>query len=57
MQMVEKKMKVAVGLNELARQMGCSRGHLSLVIHGHRKSKRLEGRLNKMGFNVVRRAS
>lgn len=56
MQVIEKRVKVAVGLNEMARQLGCSRGHLSLVIHGHRKSKRLESRLNKMGINI-RRAS
>ena len=50
MQVVEKKVKVAVGLNEMARRLGCSRGHLSLVIHGHRKSGRLEKRLRNMGY-------
>lgn len=56
MQVIEKQVRVAVGLNELARRLGCSRGHLSLVIHGHRTSRRLEGRLRNMGINV-RRAS
>lgn len=50
MQLVEKKVKVVVGLNAMARKLGCSRGHLSLVIHGHRKSGRLEKRLQRMGF-------
>lgn len=52
MQVIEKKVRVAVGLNEMARRLGCSRGHLSLVIHGRRKSGRLERRLKAMGFAV-----
>lgn len=52
MQVIEKKVRVAVGLNEMARRLGCSRGHLSLVIHGRRKSGRLERRLKAMGFSV-----
>lgn len=50
MQVVEKRMRVAVGLNEMARRLGCSRGHLSLVIHGRRKSGRLVKRLKAMGY-------
>ncbi len=41
----------AVGLNQLARDLNVSRGHLSLVVHGKRKSKRLVDRLiNECGF-------
>jgi hypothetical protein len=50
MKVVERKVKVAVGLNEMARKLGCSRGHLSLVIHGHRRSARLDRRLRDMGY-------
>lgn len=52
MEIVEKKIKVVVGLNAMARKLGCSRGHLSLVIHGQRKSGRMEKRLRKLGFEV-----
>ena len=34
------------------RRTGCGRGPLSLVIHGRRKSGRLERRLKAMGFAV-----
>ena len=53
MEVVEQHRRVAVGLNELARKLGCSRGHLSLVIHGHRKSMRMTERLRKMGIDLL----
>ena len=56
MQVIEKKVRVAVGLNEMARRLGCSRGHLSLVIHGHRTSGRLERRLRKLGIKLQKEA-
>lgn len=45
MQVIERRVKVVVGLNDMARKLGCSRGHLSLVIHGKRDSRRLMARL------------
>jgi hypothetical protein len=63
MQVIERRVTVAVGLNEMARKLGCSRGHLSLVVHGKRTSKRLMGRLvNECGFkqkdlDIVRRSA
>jgi len=57
LEIVERRAKVAVGLNALARELGCSRGHLSLVIHGHRQSNRLVERLRKMGINIANEAS
>lgn len=56
MQVIEKKVSVAVGLNEMARRLGCSRGHLSLVIHGHRTSGRLERKLRKLGIKLQKEA-
>ena len=59
----ERTVRVCVGLNEVARQLGVSRGHLSLVVHGKRTSKRLMGRLvNECGFkqkdlDIVRRSA
>jgi len=45
MRMIEKRVKVAVGLCDVARKLNVSRGHLSLVVHGKRTSRRLVARL------------
>lgn len=47
MRMVEKKVTYAQGLNEAARKLNVSRGHLSLVVHGKRESRRLVARMVK----------
>lgn len=47
---------VARGLNAMARKLGVSRGHLSLVVHGHRRpGAELARKLAKSGFVVVER--
>lgn len=47
MEVVEKKLTVILGINKAARKLKVSRGHLSLVMHGKRQSKRLASRINK----------
>ena len=47
MEVVEKKVKVILGLNQAARKLKVSRGHLSLVMHGKRTSRRLSARIAK----------
>ena len=57
--MAEKK-KMAVeprlvytGVKATARRLGCSREHLSRVLHGHLKpNEQLARRLQRMGFDV-----
>jgi hypothetical protein len=43
--MIERKVTVVRGLNEAARSLNVSRGHLSLVMHGKRFSRTLLSRL------------
>lgn len=46
---------VARGLNAMARKLGVSRSHLSLVVHGHRRpGAELARKLAKSGFVVAR---
>ncbi|MGN0832605.1 MAG: hypothetical protein ACI4RD_03005 [Kiritimatiellia bacterium] len=43
------------GITTAARRLGCSREHLSRVLHGKRKpNKRLKTELKRMGVEVVR---
>jgi len=43
------------GLTQAARLLGCSRPHLSYVLHGKRKpSERLARALKRMGVEVAR---
>jgi len=51
MELSMKEVRMAVGLNKTARKLGCSKGHLSLVLHGHRTpSKDFARKLRRMGI-------
>lgn len=41
------------GVSALAERLGVNKGHLSRVIHGKRKSKRLEDELAALGIKCV----
>lgn len=40
------------GVSEAARALGCSKGHLSAVLRGERKSNRLRERAREMGIKL-----
>lgn len=43
------------GLTQAAKALGCSRAHLSYVLHGQRKpSERLARALKRMGVEIAR---
>ena len=43
------------GLTQAAKALGCSRAHLSYVLHGQRKpSERLTRALKRMGVEIAR---
>ena len=51
------EVKMVRGINRAAREFGCSKGHLSLVMHGHRKpGSELARKLRRAGIepNEVR---
>ena len=51
---IERTQIVYRGLTCAARRLGCSRAHLSYVLHGKRKlTARLSRGLAKMGFDVA----
>lgn len=51
---VEQTRVVWRGITETARHLGCSRAHLSYVLHGQRKpSDRLARRLARMGVTCT----
>lgn len=43
------------GITALAAELGISKGHLSRVAHGERRSKRLEAALEERGLKIQRR--
>lgn len=43
-----------VGVSEVARQLGCTRQHLSQVIQGKRESKRLRAKARSLGIRLPR---
>lgn len=50
---IEQVRVVYRGLTQAARSLGCSRAHLSYVLHGHRKpSDRLARALRRMGVEL-----
>ena len=50
---IEQKRVVYRGLTQAARALGCSRAHLSYVLHGKRKpSESLARKLKRMGVEV-----
>lgn len=50
---IEQVRVVYRGLTQAARALGCSRAHLSYVLHGKRKaSERLAAKLKRMGVEV-----
>ncbi|MBR0506274.1 MAG: helix-turn-helix transcriptional regulator [Kiritimatiellae bacterium] len=50
---IEQVRVVYRGLTQAARALGCSRAHLSYVLHGQRKpSERLARQLRRMGVEV-----
>lgn len=50
---IEQVRVVYRGLTQAARALGCSRAHLSNVLHGKRKaSERLAAKLKRMGVEV-----
>ena len=52
---IEQVRVVYRGLTQAARQLGCSRAHLSYVLHGQRKpSERLARALKRMGVELVK---
>ena len=54
LQRIEQVRVVYRGLTQAARQLGCSRAHLSYVLHGQRKpSEALARKLKRMGVEVV----
>ena len=56
MQLMVRQVTRAVGLNETARRLGCSRGHLSMVVHGKRQAgKALAAKLRRLGVCVAER--
>ena len=51
---IEQVRVVYRGLTQAARALGCSRAHLSYVLHGQRKpSERLARALKRMGVEVA----
>lgn len=53
LQRIEQVRVVYRGLTQAARLLGCSRAHLSYVLHGQRKpSERLARQLRRMGVEV-----
>ena len=51
---IEQVRVVYRGLTQAARALGCSRAHLSYVLHGQRKaSERLARQLRRMGVEVA----
>ena len=53
LQRIEQVRVVYRGLTQAARQLGCSRAHLSYVLHGQRKpSEALARKLKRMGVEV-----
>ena len=53
LQRIEQVRVVYRGLTQAARLLGCSRAHLSYVLHGKRKaSERLARALKRMGIEV-----
>lgn len=51
---IEQVRVVYRGLTAVARSLGCSRAHLSYVLHGKRKpSERLAAKLKRMGVEVA----
>ena len=53
LQRIEQVRVVYRGLTQAARQLGCSRAHLSYVLHGQRKpSESLARKLKCMGVNL-----
>lgn len=55
LEIVEERRRVAKGLTRLAKKLGVSPGHLSLVLHGKRRSDRLTKRLRRLGVEVAAR--
>ena len=55
LQRIEQVRVVYRGLTQAARLLGCSRAHLSYVLHGQRKpSERLAWALKRMGVELVK---
>ena len=47
------EVKMVRGINRAAREFGCSKGHLSLVMHGHRKpGSELARKLRRAGIEL-----
>jgi len=56
MEIFREQKTVLRGVNQLARRLGVSRGHLSLVLHGKREaSPALSRRMTKLGVSLAER--